>query len=60
MADCDLTDEEKRALLIGDVARLHRLGASGFLLLILARFQIFGLELETYNRRMRGVEIPQE
>ncbi len=49
----DFTIEERESLLKGDVARLHRLGASGFLLLILSRFQIFGLSLDVYNPRMR-------
>lgn len=49
----DFTAEERASLLNGDVARLHQLGASGFLLLILSRFQIFGLSLDVYNRRMR-------
>lgn len=47
-------DEVTRAaLLTGDVGLLHRRGASGFLLLILSRFEIFGLDLPTFNRRMR-------
>lgn len=49
----DLTAEERTSLLNGDVARLHQSGASGFLLLILSRFQIFGLNLDIYNARMR-------
>ena len=49
----DFTIEERAWLLKGDVARLHQLGASGFLLLILSRFQIFGLSLDVYNPRMR-------
>lgn len=49
----DFTREERASLLNGDVARLHQLGASGFLLLILSRFQIFGLSLDVYNPRMR-------
>ncbi|KQU89525.1 aromatic ring-opening dioxygenase LigA [Ensifer sp. Root31] len=47
------TEEERDALLSGDVGRLNRLGASGFLLLILARFEVFGLALPIFNRRMR-------
>jgi hypothetical protein len=49
----EFTLEERASLLKGDVARLHQLGASGFLLLILSRFQIFGLSLDVYNSRMR-------
>jgi hypothetical protein len=47
------SDEERKALLTGDVARLHREGALAFLLLILSRFEVFGLELPIFNRRMR-------
>jgi hypothetical protein len=47
------TEVESAALLAGDVARLHREGASAFLLLILCRFEVFGLELPIFNRRMR-------
>ena len=53
--------EERRALLEGDVALLRRKGTSGFLLLILSRFEVFGLSLETYNKRMRAeVEIAHQ
>lgn len=44
---------EREALLAGDVARLYRGGAHPFLLLILSRFAVFGLDLPTFNRRMR-------
>lgn len=54
-----LDSEERRALLEGDVALLQRRGASGFLLLILSRFAVFGLTLEIYNKRMRGKETPK-
>lgn len=47
------TEDERAALLSGDVGRLNRAGASGFLLLILSRFEAFGLALPIFNRRMR-------
>jgi hypothetical protein len=47
------SDEERKALLAGDVARLYREGALAFLLLILSRFDVFGLKLPIFNRRMR-------
>ncbi|MGX1349540.1 hypothetical protein AB7M49_003116 [Bradyrhizobium elkanii] len=47
------TEDERAALLAGDVGRLNRAGASGFLLLILCRFEVFGLKLPVFNRRMR-------
>jgi hypothetical protein len=46
-------DHERTALLAGDVARLNREGVSAFLLLILCRFEAFGLRLPIFNRRMR-------
>jgi hypothetical protein len=49
----EFSDDERRALLEGDVARLYELGASPFLLLIFSRFEIFGLSLDIYNTRMR-------
>jgi len=49
----DFSDEERKALLAGDVARLHQMGATPFLLLIFSRFGIFGLSLAIYNERMR-------
>jgi hypothetical protein len=53
LAVMPFTDEERAILLAGDVARLNREGASGFLLLILCRFEVFGLSLPVFNRRMR-------
>lgn len=47
------SEEERAALLSGDVGRLNHAGASGFLLLILSRFEVFGLALPIFNRRMR-------
>jgi hypothetical protein len=45
--------EERKALLAGDVARLYREGTLAFLILILSRFEVFGLKLPIFNRRMR-------
>lgn len=53
LAAMPFTSAEREALLAGDVALLHREGAHAFLLLILSRFQCFGLDLETFNRRIR-------
>ncbi|RTL47692.1 MAG: hypothetical protein EKK40_18960 [Bradyrhizobiaceae bacterium] len=50
-----LTKEEQVALLAGDVGTLFNMGASAFLLLILSRFEIFGLKLPIYNERMRNL-----
>lgn len=54
LAAMPLTDDERNAVLAGDVGWLLRAGASGFLLLILSRFEICGLTLPVFNRRMRS------
>ncbi len=50
-----LTDQERAALLEGDVAKLYELGASAFLLYILPRFGVFGLTPDSFNDRMRAL-----
>jgi hypothetical protein len=50
----DLTDAERSALLAGEVGKLYELGANGFLLGYLCRFEVCGLNLETYNSRIRA------
>jgi hypothetical protein len=52
------TDEERKALLAGDVARLYELGANAFLLQYLTRWQIFGLSVPVYSERMRKAGQP--
>lgn len=49
-----LSDEEVRCLLAGDVGRLGRLGANFFLLHQLGRFEVLGLTLPEYGRRIRA------
>jgi hypothetical protein len=51
-----LSDEEREALLAGDVHKLYELGASAFLLTILSRFGVINLTEETFNERMRMVD----
>lgn len=53
LADKNLTDEERQALLAGDVAKLYRMGVNSFLMGYLARFEVCGLNIETYNQRIR-------
>jgi hypothetical protein len=53
IADAELTDEEREALLSGDVARLHQLGAHDYLLGHLQRYQLLGLDRDTYQQRMK-------
>ena len=55
IADFDLTEDERTALVSGDVAKLYELGTSSFLLLTFPRFGICGLGFESYNQRMRSI-----
>ena len=53
LAPLDLSPEERRALLEGDVGRLYRMGANTFLLAYLPRYGVFGLDLPAYNARIQ-------
>ncbi len=59
LAPLDLTDSERRALLADDVGTLFRMGANAFLMGYLARFEVCGLNVETYNQRMRAVKVDE-
>jgi Aromatic-ring-opening dioxygenase LigAB, LigA subunit len=48
------TEEERKALLAGDVGSLYRAGVNAYLLGYLARYGIFGLTAETYSARVRA------
>jgi hypothetical protein len=54
LARYELTDEERKALLAGDVAKLYRLGANAFLMGYLPRFEVLGLTMPIYNERIRS------
>jgi hypothetical protein len=54
LAKHDLTKEERDALLAGDVAALYRMGTNSFLMGYLCRFEVCGLTLDVYNRRIRS------
>lgn len=53
LADKALTDDERQALLAGDVAKLYRMGVNSFLMGYMARFEVCGLNIETYSQRIR-------
>ena len=57
LAPLDLSDEERRLLVAGDVGALFRLGANGFLMNYLARFEVCGLNADIYNQRMCAVKV---
>ena len=48
----DITEEERKLLLAGDVAGLHRIGVNDFLMGYLPRFEICGLDPKTYGERI--------
>ena len=50
--DADLSGDERKALLAGDVATLYRMGAHPFLLGHLARYGVAGLDAATYAERI--------
>ena len=51
-----LTAEEKKLLLDGEVGRLWEMGASGFLLSYLTRWELLGLTVPVYCDRMRAAK----
>ena len=55
IADYDLTPDERRALLSGDVATLHAMGVNDFMMGYLARFGSCGLSIALFNERIRSV-----
>jgi hypothetical protein len=59
LAPLDLTDDERKALIAGDVGALYRLGVNGFLMGYLARFEVCGLNVQNYNERMRAVKVDE-
>ena len=59
LAPLDLTDAERNALIAGDVGELYRLGANGFLMGYLARYEVCGLNIGIYNERMRAVKVDE-
>ena len=53
-----LTDDERSALLNGDVAWLYERGAHPFLLAYLIRWELFGLTVALYSERIRQARQP--
>jgi hypothetical protein len=56
----DLTDDERRALLAGDVAWLYERGCHPFLLAYLVRWDLFGLNGSIYTERIRKARDPRD
>ena len=59
LAPLDLTDQERGALVSGDVGTLFRMGANAFLMGYLARFEVCGLNVASFNERMRAVKVDE-
>lgn len=53
-----LTDDERSALLDGQVAWLYKRGAHPFLLAYLTRWELFGLTVPLYSERIRAAGEP--
>ena len=58
IAPLSLTEEERAALLNGDVAWLYERGAHPFLLAYLTRWELFGLAVSIYSERIRTAREP--
>jgi len=58
IADWPLTNDERKALLDGDVKRLYEWGAHPFLLGHLTRWNLFGLTTESFADRIRTAREP--
>lgn len=59
VAALPLTEEERQAVLAGEVGKLYEWGASAFLLSYLTRWELFGLTVPVYNQRMRAAHDPR-
>ncbi|HVA25662.1 MAG TPA: hypothetical protein VMW62_14860 [Chloroflexota bacterium] len=52
LAEYRFSDEERKAVLEGDVANLLQMGAHGYLLGTLGNLRLFGLTPELYTQRV--------
>jgi hypothetical protein len=58
IADWPLTDEERKALLAGDIKRLYEHGTHPYLLGHLSRWSLFGVTPAIYAERIRDARDP--
>jgi Aromatic-ring-opening dioxygenase LigAB, LigA subunit len=56
----DLSEDERKALLAGDVAWLFEHGCHPFLLAYLTRWDLFGLTVPVYSERIRKARDPRD
>ena len=59
IADWPFTDEQRQALLGGDVRKLYEWGTHPFLLAHFTRWELFGLTPAMYAERIREARDPQ-
>ena len=52
--DMDLTEEERAAVLAGDVGKLYLMGVNMFILDSIARHELFGINRNSYLARVRA------
>jgi hypothetical protein len=52
--DIELTEEERAALLAGDVGKLYLMGVNMFMLDSIARHELFGVNRESYLAQVRA------
>jgi hypothetical protein len=60
IAPRDLSAEERKALLAGDVAWLYERGCHPFLMAYLTRWDLFGLKPIVYTERIRKAHDPRD
>jgi hypothetical protein len=58
IADWPFTNEERKALLEGDIKRLYEWGTHPFLLAHFTRWDLFGVTAPIYAERIRGAKDP--
>jgi hypothetical protein len=58
IADWPLNDEERKALLTGDIKRLYEKGVHPFLLGHITRWDLFGVTPAIYAERIKGAKDP--
>jgi hypothetical protein len=54
------TAAERTALLAGDVGTLYQMGVNAYVMGYLARYGLFGLDVQTYSTRVRASVSPCE
>lgn len=59
LAELTLTDEEREAVLAGDVGKLYVMGCHGFLMNTLSRQGLLGVSRDNYLQRVRAAVAAQ-